>query len=78
MVKETENMFEMKIIPYDKGTPPYRDGFYYCMCADHYLTFSYNLVDETLFHVKRVKVLFDEMHKDKKISKWLARFSRKD
>lgn len=77
MVKETKNMFELKIIPYDKGTPPYRDGFYYCMCLDHHLTFSYNLVDVSFFHMKRFKVFFDDLHKDKKINKWLAEFSRK-
>lgn len=77
MVKEIENMFEIKITPYNEETNPYNEGLYYSMVLDNHVIFSYNLLENLFFHMQEFKGFDRRIHKDRHLTKWLARFSRK-
>lgn len=70
-------MFEIKISHYNKVVPPYKEKVYYCMALGNYVDFSYHLESNLSCQVQKFREFFKKLHKDKKINKWLARFSRK-
>lgn len=78
-------MFEIKITPYNEETHPYKEktdpynkGLYYSMVLNHHVIFSYNLLENLFFHMQEFKGFDRRIHKDRHLTKWLARFSKEN
>lgn len=70
MVKETENMFAIRILQYYKA-------MYYTVSFNDHVAYIPYLEKDLFYQVQKLRGFFKTLHKDKKVDKWLARFSRK-